>query len=697
MLKTLGVLAAAGLLGLIARGITLEQDPVKSLADPDPVRAELFERYQKKNPLKGRLFVEAPGLEAAQRHLLDGELARAGYREIPLWAPPSPAELASLAPILPAERVAALLSDEAMRARASGVVELASLPGTAAVLETAQADPLGLGQEVAAQLGFSPRGGQAGAPVRIFERNQPLDYSKIGVLYERLAAMGDEVRFIGGDFFSYENYLAVQHDIVVISALSVALNLVIFYGFTGRWALLGLLFLGSAISYLTGLLGTWLVYADIQAVVLAYTSTFVGFNNESLVHLAGVDARRRRTTILGIGSAIGTTFIGFLVLLAGRSEIVRQMALASLGGMVGFLLFLIPYRTTIQETRFRSFEWRKLALSPRALAMLCASAAVATAAVGIPLVETKIDGFRYQTPILASAVEHFSKRLEEVSLEDVVAVPVAGDPLEAIARLEKEGLLDLAHHPLKVWRGLEQQRETLKVLDARAARAQETFGDALNDAGLSLGGNAAAFKEVDAWSFLEKLGSIGPVIWAEQVGDQRFVLASLRKDARLEHNPELAPVSPRRYYDTLLTGLSRELGWLFALGLAAMALYLAYLQHDALKVLYVFAPLSLAALAFASYARFAHVSLNIIHVMGFSLVIALAMDYTAVAVSSGHAPEELSKVLLTGLSTLATFGVLGFARHPVLRDLGATVAIGCGVSLLFALFLRLEPRKAGGP
>ena len=112
----------------------------------------------------------------------------------------------------------------------------------------------------------------------------------------------------------------------------------------------------------------------------------------------------------------------------------------------------------------------------------------------------------------------------------------------------------------------------------------------------------------------------------------------------------------------------------FLAGFAGMALYLGFLQRSVSRVLYVFAPLFPCALAFAAYARATGAPLSIVHVMGFSLVIALALDYTAVAVSTDHRPLELSKVLLTGLCTLATFGVLVLARHPVMRELGVTVA-----------------------
>jgi predicted exporter len=184
--------------------------------------------------------------------------------------------------------------------------------------------------------------------------------------------------------------------------------------------------------------------------------------------------------------------------------------------------------------------------------------------------------------------------------------------------------------------------------------------------------------------------------WADEAGGRRFLLVGVRSGVAVPAGSTLLPMSPRHHYDALLTGLSRELGWLFLAGLVAMALYLGFLQRRAARVLYVFAPLFPCALAFAAYARLTGATLNIVHFMGFSLVIALALDYTAVAVSSDHRPVELSKVLLTGVSTLATFGVLVVARHPVMRDLGTTVAIGSGVSLLLALFVRLPARLEDG-
>lgn len=688
---TLGVLAVVGLLGFMVRGITLDQDPVRALTDPDPVRARLFEDYQRRNPLQGRVFVEAetpaPGGEARVSALL-GE---AGYREAVLYQPPSAAAVASLAPLLSSEEVETLLSEEAVRQRAADIIELAGLPGTGGLLEAAAADPFGLAQAVGARLFPGALAPSEGSTVRVFVRDGPLDHDKVATLTARLDGWPNRLHVIGGDFFAHENFLAVQHDIVVNSAISLVLNLIIFYGFTRRWALLGLLFLGSVVSYLTGLLSTWAVYAEIQAVVLAYTSTFVGFNNESLVHLAGIDERRRRTTLLGIWSAIGTTVIGFLVLLAGRSTIVRQMALASLGGMAGFLVFLCLYRSTLRAVRFRTVVVRPLTVKPAVLAAGCVAAVVALALMGLPTFATRIDDFRYETPRLKDAISHFQQRLDRLSLEDVVAVEGAGDPMAALAPLAADGVLDLSRHPLRAWRPAEAQAATIQALQARLPAAQARLDAELDAAGLRLPPFSAEFRPLDGWEFLERVSELAPVSWSAEVGGRRWVMASLRRGQAAPLPPGVVPVTPRRYYNGLLTGLSKELGWLFLAGLAVMAIYLAWLQRSALRVLYVFSPLAFGGLAFALWARLGGHSVNIIHVMGASLVIALAIDYTAVAVSSEHAVEETSKVLLTGLSTLATFGVLAFARHPVLRDLGFTVLLGCGVSLALALFIRVAP------
>ncbi len=701
MKRTALMLAVTGALALVvARTFTLDDDPIRSLVHPDPAVAALFDRFQARSPFRGKIFVELGALSAAEREGIARRLEAAGYREEPLFEPPSPARLLELAPLLPAEDLRALLGEEAIRRRADEALSVAGLPGGDAYLATVQADPAGLGPALLARLVGGPGGAsRPGAELHVYRSPTPLDYERVGAVYDDLVALGGRAHFIGTDFFAVENYRAVKRDMLVCSALTLVLNLAVFFVFTGRWVLVGLLLLGTAISYLTGLLAIRAFYAQVFAVVLAYTSTFVGFNNESLVHLAGIEESHRHRSLLGVWSAVGTTVIGFLVLLFGRSVMIRQMALASLGGTAGFLLFLAAYRHVLRGVRFRALDWPKVTVSPRWIAAGCAACTLGVAALGVPRVATRIEDFRFQTPALDEQVEHFSKALEALSLENVMAAPVTGAPGAALAGLGAQGLVDPARHPLARWRPVAAQEESVRVLRDEYPRAAARLRGLLAGAGLRVepaAHAASALRPLGEWEFLERLGAIGPMRWADEVDGRRFLLVGVRSGVVVPPGSTLLPMSPRHHYDALLTGLSRELGWLFLAGLVAMALYLGFLQRRAARVLYVFAPLFPCALAFAAYARLTGATLNIVHFMGFSLVIALALDYTAVAVSSDHRPVELSKVLLTGVSTLATFGVLVIARHPVMRDLGTTVAIGSGVSLLLALFVRLPARLEDG-
>jgi len=697
MKRTALILAAAGVLAVVVqRTFTLDDHPIRSLTHPDPAIAALFERFQERSPFRGKIFVEVGALSAAERGALEVRLRDAGYREEPLFQPPPPEQVLELAPLLPAENLRRLLGDEAIRARAEEAISVAALPGGDGYLAALQADPAGLGPALLARL-TPGRPAPGGGKLRVYRSPTPLDYGRVEGVHDALLALGDRVHFIGADFFAVENYRAVKRDMLLCSALTLVLNLAIFFLFTGRWALLGLLFLGTAVSYLTGLLAIRAFYAEVFAVVLAYTSTFVGFNNEALVHLAGIEEKSRRRSLLGIWSAIGTTVIGFVVLLFGRSVMVRQMALASLGGTAGFLLFLLAYRGVLRRIRFRALEWPKATVSPGVIAVGCAACTAGIAILGLPRVETRIEEFRFQTPALGEQVAHFSKALDALALENVVAVPVTGPPGDTLAGLGARGLVEPGRHPLALWRSISEQEESLDLLREEYPRAASRLRGLLNGAGIRIEtASPLTMRPLDEWEFLDRLGELGPIRWAARVGAQRFVFAGLRPGAAAPAGSALIAMSPRHHYDALLTSLSQDLGWLFLAGLAGMALYLGFLQRSLARVLYVFAPLFPSALVFAACARVTGGSLNIVHVMGFSLVIALALDYTAVAVSSDHGPVELSKVLLTGLSTLATFGVLVLARHPVMRDLGVTVAVGSGVSLLFALFVRLPARLEGG-
>jgi len=122
------ILAVCGVLAFFARGVVLEDDPIRSLTHPDGVRAALFDHYQEKSAFRGKIFVEFGDLLEPERTAVAAALRGAGYEEVPFFEPPSSEQLLALATLLPADNVRRLTSGDALRARAREVLARPSKP-----------------------------------------------------------------------------------------------------------------------------------------------------------------------------------------------------------------------------------------------------------------------------------------------------------------------------------------------------------------------------------------------------------------------------------------------------------------------------------------------------------------------------------------------------------------------------------------
>ncbi len=93
------------------------------------------------------------------------------------------------------------------------------------------------------------------------------------------------------------------------------------------------------------------------------------------------------------------------------------------------------------------------------------------------------------------------------------------------------------------------------------------------------------------------------------------------------------------------------------------------------------------------------VETNLLHVIGLVMVLGMGVDYGVFVVDSAADPEEMGITMLStflgSITTVATFGVLAFTRHPALQALGVTIGIGILLSFLLAplaLLLLPDPR-----
>jgi len=124
-------------------------------------------------------------------------------------------------------------------------------------------------------------------------------------------------------------------------------------------------------------------------------------------------------------------------------------------------------------------------------------------------------------------------------------------------------------------------------------------------------------------------------------------------------------------------------------GLAALSVLLLIALRSPLRAARVLAPLALAVLIVAAALAALGVQLNILHLVGMLLIVAVGSNYALFFDRQAHsarADEALTtaSLVIANASTVIGFGLLSFSQIPVLVALGTTVAPGAWLALLFA-------------
>ena len=167
----------------------------------------------------------------------------------------------------------------------------------------------------------------------------------------------------------------------------------------------------------------------------------------------------------------------------------------------------------------------------------------------------------------------------------------------------------------------------------------------------------------------------------------------------------VAPLAPgqvlvmniKHELDALYGSYLAEAVHLSLAGLGAIVLLLLIALRSAARAARVIAPLLLAVLVVSAGFALAGTRLTILHLIGMLLIVAVGSNYAlffdrrAADRDRSALPLTLASLLIANACTVIGFGVLAFARVPVLSALGATVAPGTLLALLFAALL--TPRR----
>jgi predicted exporter len=221
---------------------------------------------------------------------------------------------------------------------------------------------------------------------------------------------------------------------------------------------------------------------------------------------------------------------------------------------------------------------------------------------------------------------------------------------------------------------------TAFVEETQAAkrRALVTSQD-LAGTGLGLKLQAMIAQRQDGWFAMLPL---------REISDKRLLEAGLSKHDR----SQMVLLDMKRELDELYRGYRlRALGFA-VLGAVMIVVMLMLTLRSATRSWDVVAPLAAAVLVTAGILLATGTRLNIFHLVSLLLVVGVGSNYTLFFErgNPGAADPQrtATSVLFCNLSTVAGFGVLGFAATPLLSAIGTTVATGAFLSLLFAAILK---------
>ncbi len=154
--------------------------------------------------------------------------------------------------------------------------------------------------------------------------------------------------------------------------------------------------------------------------------------------------------------------------------------------------------------------------------------------------------------------------------------------------------------------------------------------------------------------------------------------------------PGVRLVSPEAFSRVVSAAIAKDLRQFIVLALIVVTFILLLLLRNLYQVIFALLPVAAGLLSMFGIMGALGISFNIFNLVAAILIIGLGVDYGIFMVyrlfrGSDAATEKA--VLVSGLTTLAGFGVLVLARHPALNSIGLTVLLGVGGALPTVLWV----------
>ena len=557
------------------------------------------------------------------------------------------------------------------------------------------------------------------------------------------------MRLTGPGAFAVASRAKIKRAAMRLSIVSSILVISLLFAVYRSWPALALGLAPVASGALVGIAAVALGFGVVHGITLGFGITLIGESVDYSIYFfvsshhmqeSAQGARDwRRTWWPTIRLGMLTSVCGFSSLLPSGFPGLAQLGLYSISGLVAAALVtrfvlpaLVPREFVIRDVApLGAAALRLLAPVRRAPPWATGTAAAALAALAVLILVRHQETLWNRelaalSPIAAEDLDFDAKLRADLGTADVRdLVIVTGASLDAVLELAEQSARAL--QPLiaaRVIGGFDNPADFLPsaaTQDARRASLPETapLTDNLRraTADLSLGSEqlqpflqdvAAArhaplmtARDLEGTSLkpgfealvLHQRSAWNALLPLHTTGGQEIDAARISGALQEAHVAGAQVLDLKQESNALYESYLREAIHLSLAGALAIVVLLLVVLRSASRMARVMAPLLLAVLCVAAALALCGVQLTILHLVGMLLIVAVGSNYALFFDRQQHLEEPgaesltLASLLIANASTVIGFGLLSFSQVPVLVALGASVAPGAFLALLFAAAL----------
>lgn len=543
----------------------------------------------------------------------------------------------------------------------------------------------------------------------------------------KLSPADISIEILCGHRYTTANASIIKKDIFTVSMISLcALGLLFIFAFRNKNSLS--VFLAPGVAIMSGLGTASFIYRDMSAIVIGFGAVLMGISIDFAVHTYFAlaenpedksEAVRKVSKPVLFGAA--TSCVSFAALYISGIPGIKQLAIFSVAGIIAacaYALLLIP--RFCNSFPFADKNQLSFQLKGNKSVILCA----ATAILGISIAgifnnnfDTELKNLGYISSKISRTEKHFHEKWNKMRTQSIL-----------FAYGEN---MDIAlHNNGKAWADIKQNLSEIKAVSiAPSLPSAETIQQNKNRWSAFWNKNIkqterALTKNIHNLGFapkpflpaIKRLTAEPPVLDASsystgplnflsellipsvKTGGNKQVMTLLPDNKQINeyYSPSkekelgVRLVSQSRFKSTLEQEMKRDITRFIACSGLLVTILIFGLFRNLRRAALALLPAVFGVTVTFGLLGIMQIPLNIFHIVALPLVIGLGADYGIFMVFQEIRVPSLwtvKAVKISGLTTLAGFGVLIFAKHPSLHSLGATVSIGISGALLCAVFV----------